>query len=77
VIEQGGFKVSDRRFGLGVKGKFFTERVGRCWNRMPREAADAPSLEMFKTRLDGGPGQPGLVPGMEIGDPACGREVET
>jgi len=25
----------------------------RCWNRLPREAVDAPSLEMFKTRLDG------------------------
>jgi len=27
-------------------------RVVRCWNRLPREAVDAPSLEMFKARLD-------------------------
>jgi len=28
--------------------------VERCWNRLPRESlADAPSLEAFKTRLDG------------------------
>ena len=24
-----------------------------------------------------GPGQPGLVPDLEVGDPACGREVGT
>ena len=28
-------------------------RVVRHWNRLPREAVDAPSLEMSKARLDG------------------------
>ena len=28
-------------------------RVVSHWNRLPREAVDAPSLEMFKARLDG------------------------
>jgi len=24
----------------------------RCWHRLPREAVDAPSLEIFKARAD-------------------------
>ena len=28
-------------------------RVVRCWKRLPTEAVDAPSLEVFKARLDG------------------------
>ena len=38
---------------LDVRGKFFTMRPVRCWSRLPREAVDAPSLEVFKARLDG------------------------
>ena len=36
----------------GYRGKFFTMGVVRCWNRLPREAVDALSLEVFKARLD-------------------------
>ena len=48
-----GFKLRDRRFSLDIIGKFFTKRVVRCWNRLPRKFVDAPSQEVFKARLDG------------------------
>ena len=46
-----GFKLGQGRFGLGIR-KFFTQRVVTHWNRLPKEAVDAPSLEAFKARLD-------------------------
>ncbi|KFV17666.1 hypothetical protein N340_01416, partial [Tauraco erythrolophus] len=47
-----GFKLKEGRFTLDMRKKFFTQRVVRHWNRLPREAVDAPSLEAFKARMD-------------------------
>ena len=49
----GGFKLKEGRFIMDVRGKFFTERVVRCWNRLPIVSVDALSLGVFKARLDG------------------------
>jgi len=53
MTEGNGFKLKEGRFRLDVRKEFFTQRGLRCWNRLPREAVDAPSLEVLKARLNG------------------------
>ncbi|KFZ61707.1 hypothetical protein N338_13156, partial [Podiceps cristatus] len=48
-----GLKLKQGRFRLDIRRKFFTTRMVKYWNRLPREVVDAPSLETFKPRLDG------------------------
>jgi len=48
-----GSKLKEGRIRLDIRKKFFTMRVVKHWNRLPREAVAARSLEAFKARLDG------------------------
>ncbi|KFQ19872.1 hypothetical protein N332_11622, partial [Mesitornis unicolor] len=49
---EGRFKLEEGRFKLDIRNKLFTVKVVRHRHRLPRKVVDAPSLEVFKARLD-------------------------
>ena len=47
-----GIEYTLSKFADDIKLGSVVDTMG-CWNRLPRKAVDAPSLEVLKARLDG------------------------
>lgn len=47
-IRNNGNKLKEEKFRLGIRKKFSTMKVVRCWNRLPREVVDTQTLAVVQ-----------------------------
>ena len=46
------YKLKTRNSNLNTRRYFFTYRTVSVWNKLPSEIVNAPSLNVFKARID-------------------------
>ncbi|KFZ52908.1 hypothetical protein N321_12857, partial [Antrostomus carolinensis] len=46
-----GLKLHQGRFGLDIRNGFFTKKVFKLWNMLPKEVVMAPRLTVFQKYL--------------------------